>query len=115
MKPHPGICKEYRKKVSGDSHTTLELWEAVLIISIEDHPFYGHAEYSWLVGHPHGYTWNGLSDIIADYVKAPTPTDRTWTSGRKTFDLKNNGFPEKPNKTHNVSVRWQIKTPKQKG
>ncbi len=108
MKPRPGICNEYRKRIAGDSNTTLELWEAVLIISIEDHPVHGHAEYFWVVGHPHGYSSGGLYDRIADYTKIPTPSDRNWVSGR-AFDLKKNGFPEEPNRTYKVNIRWQPK------
>src|SRR3989344_8496321 len=109
MKPHPGLCKEYRKRVAGDFSTTLDLWEAVLILSIEDHPLYGHAEYYWVVGHPHGYSSGGLSDRIDDYIKIPTPSDRFWMPG-PAYDLKKNGFPEEPNKIHNrVNIRWQPK------
>ena len=108
MKTRLGLCKEYRKRVFGDSNTTLELWEAVLIISIEDHPIYGHAEYFLMIGHPHGYSSGGLSDRIAEYIRTPTPSDRNWISGR-TFNLKKNGFPEDAVKTYKVDIRWQPK------
>ncbi|OHA51912.1 MAG: hypothetical protein A3A97_01805 [Candidatus Terrybacteria bacterium RIFCSPLOWO2_01_FULL_40_23] len=108
MKTRLGACKEYRKRVPGDSGTARELWEAVLIISIEDHPIYGHAEYFLKIGHPHGYSWEGLSDRIAEYIRIPTPSDRNWIPGR-AFDPRKNGFPEDAIKTYKVNIRWQPK------
>ncbi len=101
-------CKEYWKQLGRSQTTTAPLWGVVLVVSVEDHPTLGHAEYAVQIGHPHGLSEQGADTLLNSLRRTITPTDGQW---KRSFDLKFDLSKYEMMDEYDVVVRWNPPKP----